>query len=144
MVNSDGSKICQQLPQLKHIQSLPCRRISEDFDQQNEPVDIYEEYRTSSLVQENMPNNLVSMNKQVSSVCTNKQTDSFSDNDKDFASGSSSSDSDVYAEAADLPSPTKLLNLMDDSAFITSELYEFLQSSIPNIVKGCQWILLYR
>ncbi|KAJ6323888.1 hypothetical protein OIU76_011230 [Salix suchowensis] len=33
--------------------------------------------------------------------------------------------------------------LMDESTFISSELYEFLLSSLPNIVKGCQWTLLY-
>lgn len=32
---------------------------------------------------------------------------------------------------------------MDESTFISSELYEFLLSSLPNIVKGCQWTLLY-
>ncbi|KAH9681712.1 TLDc domain-containing protein [Citrus sinensis] len=69
---------------------------------------------------------------------------SVDDDDKDCACGSTSSDSDAYAEATDLPSPTKLLsNLREDSVFITSELYEFLQSSIPNLVKGCQWVLLY-
>ncbi|KAF5205537.1 oxidation resistance protein [Thalictrum thalictroides] len=33
--------------------------------------------------------------------------------------------------------------LMDQSSFITVELYDFLQSSLPNIVKGCQWVMLY-
>lgn len=41
-------------------------------------------------------------------------------------------------------SPGKLIpNLMDQSSFISPDLYEFLQSSLPNIVKGCQWVLLY-
>ncbi|KAI9194710.1 hypothetical protein LWI28_008502 [Acer negundo] len=31
----------------------------------------------------------------------------------------------------------------DDDKDCASELYEFLQSSLPNIVKGCQWVLLY-
>lgn len=35
-------------------------------------------------------------------------------------------------------------NLMNESLFVTSDLYEFLQASLPNIVKGCQWRLLYR
>lgn len=33
--------------------------------------------------------------------------------------------------------------LMGESAFIYSNLFEFLQSSLPNIVKGCRWVLLY-
>lgn len=40
--------------------------------------------------------------------------------------------------------PKPLSNLMDDSAFISADLYEFLFSSIPNIVRGCQWVLMYR
>lgn len=35
-------------------------------------------------------------------------------------------------------------NLIDDSVFISPELYAFFQSVLPNIVKGCQWSLLYR
>lgn len=35
-------------------------------------------------------------------------------------------------------------NLVEDSVFISRELYDFFQSSLPNIVKGCQWSLLYR
>ncbi|XP_009594712.1 uncharacterized protein [Nicotiana tomentosiformis] len=34
-------------------------------------------------------------------------------------------------------------NLIDDSVFISPGLYDFFQSSLPNIVKGCQWVLLY-
>ncbi|PKI50088.1 hypothetical protein CRG98_029526 [Punica granatum] len=60
-------------------------------------------------------------------------------------SGKSTSSSDVFEEAAEPHSPEKpLRNLMDDSAFILPDLYEFLHSSLPNIVKGCQWVLLYR
>lgn len=36
------------------------------------------------------------------------------------------------------------VNLTTDSTFISPELYEFFESSLPNIVKGCQWVLLYR
>ncbi|KAI3868845.1 hypothetical protein MKW92_030222 [Papaver armeniacum] len=34
-------------------------------------------------------------------------------------------------------------NLSDESSFISSDLQEFLHSTLPNIVKGCQWVLLY-
>ncbi|XP_011091236.1 oxidation resistance protein 1 isoform X1 [Sesamum indicum] len=33
--------------------------------------------------------------------------------------------------------------LRDESLFISPELYQFLKPSLPNIVKGCQWVLLY-
>ncbi|KAK1304897.1 hypothetical protein QJS10_CPB11g01150 [Acorus calamus] len=36
-----------------------------------------------------------------------------------------------------------LPGVLDDSTFISSDLYDFFQSSLPNIVKGCQWVLLY-
>ncbi|KAM0949367.1 putative TLDc domain-containing protein [Dioscorea sansibarensis] len=33
--------------------------------------------------------------------------------------------------------------LTDKSVFMNSDLFDFFQSSLPNIAKGCQWILLY-
>ncbi|KAK1281064.1 hypothetical protein QJS04_geneDACA019814 [Acorus gramineus] len=32
-----------------------------------------------------------------------------------------------------------LPGVLDDSTFISSDLYDFFRSSLPNIVKGCQW-----
>ncbi|KAK0607509.1 hypothetical protein LWI29_016025 [Acer saccharum] len=121
LVSLDGSKSDKQQHDLKPIRSLPNRRISEDFDQQNKPADDYKDWTTTCRT--------VSENKQSSPVSEDNQ-------------GSPAKES--KQEAADLSSPTKYLtNLTDDSTFITSELYEFLQSSLPNIVKGCQWVLLY-
>lgn len=41
--------------------------------------------------------------------------------------------------------PSKYLSyLTEKSTFVSSDLFEFFQSCLPNIVKGCQWILLYR
>ncbi|XP_010533006.1 PREDICTED: oxidation resistance protein 1 isoform X2 [Tarenaya hassleriana] len=34
-------------------------------------------------------------------------------------------------------------DLTDETAFISADLYEFLEASLPNIVKGCKWVLLY-
>lgn len=145
LASADCSKSEKQRCGLKTVHSLPVRRTSDDFDQQNEQLDIYEECITSSPVRENKENRPGNENKQGNPVNENKQPVSPNKEYKDCASGSSSGDSDVFAEANDLSSPTKLLsNLTDDSSFITPELYEFLQSSLPNIVKGCQWILLYR
>ncbi|KAM7261523.1 hypothetical protein ACFE04_008890 [Oxalis oulophora] len=63
---------------------------------------------------------------------------------RDDPSDRKSSDSDVFEEAIDHETPRKPLpNLADDSVFVSSDLYEFLESSLPNIVKGCQWVLLY-
>ena len=74
-----------------------------------------------------------------------KQTVSPHGEDKDCVSERSSSDSDEFQEAREQQSPVKPSpNLSDESVFITCDLYEFLVSSLPNIVKGCQWMLLYR
>ncbi|KAM1724251.1 hypothetical protein ACFX13_022763 [Malus domestica] len=74
----------------------------------------------------------------------NKETENNCENDDDHASGGSTSGSEVFEVAADQQSLQKQLPLlMDDSVFISSDLHEFLLSSLPNIVKGCQWILLY-
>lgn len=75
----------------------------------------------------------------------NRETENNGENDDDHASGGSTSGSEVFEEATLQHSPEKHLSyLMDDSVFISSDLHEFLQSSLPNIVKGCQWVLLYR
>ncbi|XP_021828989.1 TLD domain-containing protein 2 isoform X2 [Prunus avium] len=74
----------------------------------------------------------------------NKETENNRESDYDHVSGGSTSGSEVFEEATDQHSPQKHLPyLMDDSVFISSDLHEFLMSSLPNIVKGCQWVLLY-
>ncbi|XP_047317145.1 TLD domain-containing protein 2 [Impatiens glandulifera] len=51
---------------------------------------------------------------------------------------------DIFEDAVDQHSMEKTMPyLTEDSSFISYELYEFLLSSVPNIVKGCQWTLLY-
>lgn len=63
----------------------------------------------------------------------------------DQSSGRSTSSSEMFEDATDRQSSEKSMPyLTDDSLFISSDLYEFFQSSLPNIVKGCQWVLLYR
>lgn len=52
--------------------------------------------------------------------------------------------SETFEDAPDRHSfEQSLAYLTTDSVFITPNLYDFLQSSLPNIVKGCQWVLLY-
>ncbi|XP_022138771.1 TLD domain-containing protein 2-like isoform X2 [Momordica charantia] len=64
--------------------------------------------------------------------------------DDDPASGKSTCSSDVFEEAMERPSPRKpLSDLTDESCFISEDLYEFLGCCLPNIVKGCKWILMY-
>ncbi|KAL3507523.1 hypothetical protein ACH5RR_032905 [Cinchona calisaya] len=54
------------------------------------------------------------------------------------------SDSDIFEDATGPNNfERSMSNLTDDSLFISPDLYEFFESSLPNIVKGCQWVLLY-
>ncbi|XP_050239249.1 uncharacterized protein LOC126688557 [Quercus robur] len=81
---------------------------------------------------------------ECSPVFGKKATVSNQEDNEDPASGRSTSGSEMFEDATDQPSPRKHLPyLMDESVFISADLYEFLLSSLPNIVKGCQWVLLY-
>lgn len=63
----------------------------------------------------------------------------------DQGSEISTSSSEAFEDAAKPNNTmTAVIDLNIDSFFVSPELYQFLQSSIPNIVKGCQWVLLYR
>lgn len=67
--------------------------------------------------------------------------------DRTSTRNSSSCSSEGYEEAnGQTPNRSKKssLNLSDDSTFISPELHEFFESCLPNIVKGRQWVLLYR
>ena len=60
-------------------------------------------------------------------------------------STSSGSSSDTFEDVFTPHSLEKSLpSFVDESVFISPDLYEFLEASLPNIVKGCQWALLYR
>lgn len=68
-----------------------------------------------------------------------------SDNGDPSSVRSTDSAHDVFEDAVEKFTFEKsMTNLTDDSLFISPELYEFVESSLPNIVKGCQWTLLYR
>lgn len=66
---------------------------------------------------------------------------------EDQASRRSSSSSEVFEEANGQQTPNtpkkSPFNLTDNSTFVSPDLYEFFESCLPNIVKGCQWVLLY-
>ncbi|KAK1379727.1 TLD domain-containing protein 2-like [Heracleum sosnowskyi] len=52
--------------------------------------------------------------------------------------------SDIFEDAIDQHnSGNPMPKLTQESHFLSTELYKFLQSSLPNIVKGCEWVLLY-
>ncbi|XP_039029738.1 uncharacterized protein LOC120164038 isoform X2 [Hibiscus syriacus] len=60
-------------------------------------------------------------------------------------SANGSTDSEEFQVAREEQSPVKAApKLSDEYVFINYDLYEFLMCSLPNIVKGCRWMLLYR
>ncbi|KAL3620650.1 hypothetical protein CASFOL_036134 [Castilleja foliolosa] len=61
-------------------------------------------------------------------------------------SGTSSSNSsdDVFEDAATPHTFGKPVpRFLDESIFVSQDLYQFFEASLPNIVKGCEWVLLY-
>lgn len=108
-----------------------------------EPMDEFEEFSTACGRKGTSISEIE--NKECSLVCENKE---IRDNEEDFdesVSGRSTSSSDVFEEATCQPSPEKsVTNLAIDSVLISTVTYDFLQQCLPNIVKGRQWIMLYR
>ncbi|KAH7842662.1 hypothetical protein Vadar_007825 [Vaccinium darrowii] len=76
-----------------------------------------------------------------SAECDNKGA---SHGDGDPGSGRSTTSSDMFEDSTDQHNVERSMPyLTEESPFIYVDLYEFLLSSLPNIVKGCQWVLLY-
>ncbi|MBA0557748.1 hypothetical protein Golob_014795 [Gossypium lobatum] len=122
---------------IKPIGSLPDRWRNQKLHLEDESLDSCKEY-TITYVSEDLKK-----------VCEDKKSiwTEFENKQQMISprgGGGSSSDSDEFHEAGEQLSPVKgSLNLSDESVFINCELFEFLGSSLPNIVKGCQWVLLY-
>ncbi|KAJ9182335.1 hypothetical protein P3X46_006339 [Hevea brasiliensis] len=141
-LNFGGSRSNKHQHELKPIHSPPFRWGSKGLKQEDEHSDRYHECNTVSE-DENLKNYWEDSKESIE-VSVNKQTDKTLDSNDVGASGRSSSDSDVFEEAREQQTPrSPVFHLMNESSFISSELYDFLHSSLPNIVKGCQWVLLY-
>ncbi|KAJ7955474.1 oxidation resistance protein 1-like [Quillaja saponaria] len=122
-VTFDRSKLNKHQYDLEPFQPVSSRYSNENYERQDDSLHRYVDCRP---------------------VCVNKDTLNNKIDDEDQASGRSTSSSEVFEEASDQHAPRKPLpNLTNDSRFISAELFEFLESSLPNIVKGCQWVLLY-
>ncbi|XP_062108950.1 uncharacterized protein LOC133819666 [Humulus lupulus] len=127
-VSFNGSGSDKHQHEFKLIPSLPVRYNNRNSKRHDEPL-----------------------GGDVSCNAANDRRGTHNDHEKDEiidsigkVSGGSTSSSEVFEEAMEEHSPQKpLAYLMEDSAFISTDLYEFLFSSIPNIVRGCQWVLLY-
>ncbi|KAL3506213.1 hypothetical protein ACH5RR_031595 [Cinchona calisaya] len=110
------------------------------LDRHTEPYHEHENNGSLSAHQEN--GHLGSLSKL---DCWNKESlHSHIENGEPGSGRSINSDSDIFEDATDPNNFERSMpNLTDDSLFISPNLYEFFESSLPNIVKGCQWVLLY-
>ncbi|XWS39133.1 hypothetical protein CRYUN_Cryun18bG0023900 [Craigia yunnanensis] len=142
-VSLDGSKSNDHGSDLKPIQSLPVRWKNRKFEVQDESLDSCKEYAITYASED-----LKSVCEDKKKLWTHndtKQIVSPHGEEKHRVSEWSSSDSDEFQEAREQHSPVKpSTNLSDESVLITCDLHEFLLSFLPNIVKGCRWMLLYR
>ncbi|GAB2265884.1 hypothetical protein Dimus_000915 [Dionaea muscipula] len=108
---------------LKPVQALPVRWNEGTMSWRDENLDIYVDYFSAN---------------------DNKEAPSPHGEYDSPLSVVSTSESEIYEDTVEPQSPLKMMpNVMLESSFISLQLYEFLQCSLPNIVKGCQWVLLY-
>ncbi|XP_059653014.1 uncharacterized protein LOC132300088 [Cornus florida] len=120
---------------IKPIQSLPVRWNSRNLSWQDKPLNSYAECPNEEDEEHGSGRSTESKNKGT-----------FSPHDEygDPGSGTSTNGSDMFEDATDPHCMEKSMPyLTEESSFINYDMYEFLQSSLPNIVKGCQWVLLY-
>ncbi|CAK9139551.1 unnamed protein product [Ilex paraguariensis] len=128
------------------LQSLPIRWGGKNSSLQENSLDSYEEcdLKYEKIEAPNAYGEDGDYGSARSTTCEHKGTLSTHEENGDQGSGRSTSDSEMFEDATDRHSLEKSMpNLTDDSFFISPDLYEFFQSSLPNIVKGCQWVLLY-
>ncbi|PWA74575.1 TLD-domain containing nucleolar protein [Artemisia annua] len=125
---------------LKPIQSLPNRWKDKDVSYQHIPLDTYDEDDDDTF----NPREQNTTQSSVTSIKSeNKEVSNGREENVDQGSEISTSSSEAFEDAAKPTTMTTVVDLNIDSLFISPELYQCLQSSIPNIVKGCQWVLLY-
>ncbi|KAI7744447.1 hypothetical protein M8C21_016578 [Ambrosia artemisiifolia] len=118
---------------LKPIQSLPTRWKSKGGSWQHIPLDTYDED------DEFNPREKSETQSAVREVSSAKE-----ENGDQGSTRSTSSSSEVFEDATEPNTPMRaVIDITIDSSFISPELYEFFQASLPNIVKGCRWVLLY-
>nr|GFB54561.1 hypothetical protein [Tanacetum cinerariifolium] len=125
---------------LKPIQSLPNTWKDKDISYQHIPLDTYDEDdddKFNPREQNGSQNSLKDLKSE------NKEVSNGREENGDQGSEISTSSSEAYEDAAKPTTMTTVIDVNIDSIFISPELYQCLQSAIPNIVKGCQWVLLY-
>ncbi|KAF5823104.1 putative TLDc domain-containing protein [Helianthus annuus] len=119
---------------LKPIQSLPTRWNSKDGSWQHIPLTTYDDDDDDFN-----PREKSGTQSSLTEVSTAKE-----ENGDQGSAGSTSSSSEVFEDATEPNTPMRaVIDITIDSSFISPDLYQFFQASLPNIVKGCRWVLLY-
>lgn len=142
----NGFRSNNQQHDIKPIQSLPIRWKSRTFSHQDKPLDNYAEceYKCENEGPATLHGNDGEHGFVMGQTCDNDETFGTPKENGDHGSEKSTSGSDIFEDATDPPSLEKSMpKLTHESLFISFDLYEFILSSLPNIVKGCEWVLLY-
>lgn len=142
----NGFRSKKQHHDIKPIQSQPVRWKSKSFSPQDIPSENYEECEYKF---ENDGAITVQCNeKGKGSVMGQALDEEYFGTPKEYedqGSRRSTSGSDAFEDATDQSHSEKSMpKLTQESLFVSVDLYDFFQSSLPNIVKGCEWVLLYR
>ncbi|CAN4091060.1 unnamed protein product [Withania somnifera] len=130
--------------EVKPLQSHSFTWRSKSFSLRDKPLDDFEVHddckEIPDIHSEEGENGSIN-----SSVCVKKETvNTDKDNGEPTSAGSIAGSSETFEDAPDRYNfKQSMAYLTTDSVFITPDLYDFFQSSLPNIVKGCQWVLLY-
>ncbi|KAL7618051.1 hypothetical protein Lser_V15G02840 [Lactuca serriola] len=130
---------------LRPIQSLPTRWKSKDISWQHIPLDPYDEDEEEDEDEFNpreqsgqQSQHIKTENKEV--ITSNGRVEE----NGDQGSSRSSSSSSEFEDATEPNTPMKaIIDFSLDSFFINQDLYQFFQSSLPNLVKGRRWVMLY-
>ena len=118
---------------------------TKSFSLKDKPLDRTESY--DDFQKQNVGYHKVNV-RHDSTRSQNHNHDSFGSNLENSipdSGGSTSSGSDIFEDVFTPHSFEKSVpSFLDESVFISPNLYQFFDASLPNIVKGCQWVMLYR
>ncbi|XP_016450313.1 oxidation resistance protein 1 [Nicotiana tabacum] len=129
---------------VKPLQSHSFTWRSKSFSWRDKPLDDFEDHDDYKEIPDVYPEESENGCNRTS-LCVKKGTvNTDRDNGEPNSASSIASGSETFEDAPDRHSfEQSMAYLTTDSVFITPDLYDFFQSSLPNIAKGCQWVLLY-
>ncbi|CAH2056598.1 unnamed protein product [Thlaspi arvense] len=142
MNSFDGTKSIKDGNDAEPIQSSPVKWKGTSMSWQDKPLDCNEKCDNNSR-ESRVTRNSCEDSQQCEtgrSYESERMGASSSHEDGDPGSGRSTSSSEIFEDATDRHNIEKYMPyLTEESSFVYPELYECLVSSLPNIVKGCQW-----